>query len=213
MRTAADATIARRTGHVVAGTVAASDPVTRHRAMDASAMAATGTVTVVCDEVMTAASCAHGQCVQGGATVSHRAVPVQCLYDDSQGRRRPHSWLRCAGDVQLPRRGPHRGDAPGRDTLALRRGGRRPPAPTNADLAARARAGAGEGVALVSMEQTAGRGRLDRQWVSPPGTSLSMSLLLTPSRSSRSGAGSRCSPAWQSRRSWASSLRVARRSR
>ena len=51
---------------------------------------------------------------------------------------------------------------------------------TNADLVARARAGAGEGVALVSMEQTAGRGRLDRQWVSPPGTSISMSLLLTP---------------------------------
>ena len=51
---------------------------------------------------------------------------------------------------------------------------------TNADLAARARAGAAEGVALVSSEQTAGRGRLDRQWVSPPGTSISMSLLLTP---------------------------------
>lgn len=51
---------------------------------------------------------------------------------------------------------------------------------TNADLAARARAGATEGLALVSMEQTAGRGRLDRQWVSPPGTSISMSLLLTP---------------------------------
>lgn len=51
---------------------------------------------------------------------------------------------------------------------------------TNADLAARARAGATEGAVLVSMEQTAGRGRLDRQWVSPPGASISMSLLLTP---------------------------------
>ncbi len=51
---------------------------------------------------------------------------------------------------------------------------------TNADLAARARAGEGEGVVLVSMEQTAGRGRLDRQWASPRGTSISMSLLLTP---------------------------------
>ena len=51
---------------------------------------------------------------------------------------------------------------------------------TNADLAARARAGEGEGAVLVSMEQTAGRGRLDRQWASPRGTSISMSLLLTP---------------------------------
>ena len=30
-------------------------------------------------------------------------------------------------------------------------------------------------MALVSSEQTAGRGRLDRQWVSPPGTSISIS--------------------------------------
>lgn len=51
---------------------------------------------------------------------------------------------------------------------------------TNADLAARAREGAAEGAVLVSSEQTAGRGRLDRQWASPPGTSLSMSLLLRP---------------------------------
>ena len=51
---------------------------------------------------------------------------------------------------------------------------------TNADLSAEARAGADEGVALISMEQTAGRGRLDRQWVSPAGSSISMSVLLTP---------------------------------
>lgn len=51
---------------------------------------------------------------------------------------------------------------------------------TNADVAARARAGEAEGAVLVSSEQTAGRGRLDRQWVSPPGASISMSLLLTP---------------------------------
>lgn len=51
---------------------------------------------------------------------------------------------------------------------------------TNADLAERARDGAGEGIARISMTQTAGRGRLDRQWVSPPGTSISMSVLLQP---------------------------------
>lgn len=51
---------------------------------------------------------------------------------------------------------------------------------TNADLGQRARAGEGEGVALVAMEQTAGRGRLDRQWVSPRGASISLSMLLKP---------------------------------
>ncbi len=52
---------------------------------------------------------------------------------------------------------------------------------TNADLVARARDGEPEGAALVASEQTAGRGRLDRQWASPPGASISMSVLLTPS--------------------------------
>ncbi|GAA4899013.1 biotin--[acetyl-CoA-carboxylase] ligase [Tessaracoccus lubricantis] len=51
---------------------------------------------------------------------------------------------------------------------------------TNADLSQRAHAGEGEGAALVSMEQTAGRGRLDRQWVSPHGASISLSVLLKP---------------------------------
>ena len=51
---------------------------------------------------------------------------------------------------------------------------------TNADLSARARAGEAEGAVLVSMEQTAGRGRLDRTWASPPGTSIAMSVLLRP---------------------------------
>ena len=51
---------------------------------------------------------------------------------------------------------------------------------TNADIAAAARAGAPEGVVLVADEQTAGRGRRDRTWASPPGASLSMSLLLRP---------------------------------
>lgn len=51
---------------------------------------------------------------------------------------------------------------------------------TNADLAALARRGEDRTIALVAMEQTAGRGRLDRQWVSPPGASISLSLLLRP---------------------------------
>lgn len=51
---------------------------------------------------------------------------------------------------------------------------------TNADLSDAARAGRPEGSVLVALEQTAGRGRLDRQWASPPGASVSMSLLLEP---------------------------------
>lgn len=51
---------------------------------------------------------------------------------------------------------------------------------TNADLAEAARTGRPEGTALIAMEQTAGRGRLDRQWVSPRGASVSLSVLLKP---------------------------------
>lgn len=51
---------------------------------------------------------------------------------------------------------------------------------TNADLVVQARAGEPEGLVLVAWEQTAGRGRLDRSWVSPPGASVSMSMLLVP---------------------------------
>ena len=43
-----------------------------------------------------------------------------------------------------------------------------------------AAAGAAEGLLVVADEQTAGRGRLDRAWRAPPGTSLLMSLLLRP---------------------------------
>lgn len=53
---------------------------------------------------------------------------------------------------------------------------------TNADLAERARAGAPGWTAMVAGEQTAGRGRLTRRWSSPPGTSVSLSVLLRPSR-------------------------------
>lgn len=53
---------------------------------------------------------------------------------------------------------------------------------TNANLAADARAGAPAWSALVAGEQTAGRGRLARTWSSPQGTSVSLSVLLRPSR-------------------------------
>ena len=53
---------------------------------------------------------------------------------------------------------------------------------TNADLLALARAGncAPEGVILAAEEQTAGRGRMGRSWVSPPRAALTFSLLLKP---------------------------------
>ncbi len=53
---------------------------------------------------------------------------------------------------------------------------------TNADLADQARAGAPGWRALVAGEQTAGRGRLTRTWSSPPGTSISLSVLVRPAR-------------------------------
>ncbi|MGC3002688.1 biotin--[acetyl-CoA-carboxylase] ligase [Streptomyces sp. G35A] len=53
---------------------------------------------------------------------------------------------------------------------------------TNSDLVARAAAGtAREGAVLVAEEQTAGRGRLDRQWTAPARSGLFFSVLLTPS--------------------------------
>jgi BirA family transcriptional regulator, biotin operon repressor / biotin---[acetyl-CoA-carboxylase] ligase len=48
---------------------------------------------------------------------------------------------------------------------------------TNADLLAR---GGPEGQVLVAEEQTAGRGRAGRTWVSRPGASLTFSVLLRP---------------------------------
>jgi BirA family transcriptional regulator, biotin operon repressor / biotin---[acetyl-CoA-carboxylase] ligase len=51
---------------------------------------------------------------------------------------------------------------------------------TNSDLIERATAGALEGLVLVAEEQIAGRGRLGRAWVSPPGTALTFSVLLRP---------------------------------
>jgi len=52
---------------------------------------------------------------------------------------------------------------------------------TNSDLVALAGAGkAGEGSVLVAEEQTAGRGRLDRQWTAPARSGLFFSVLLKP---------------------------------
>lgn len=51
---------------------------------------------------------------------------------------------------------------------------------TNADLVARAGRGAAEGTVLVAEEQTAGRGRLDRQWTAPARSGLFFSVLLKP---------------------------------
>ncbi|MBO4260172.1 biotin--[acetyl-CoA-carboxylase] ligase [Streptomyces griseorubiginosus] len=52
---------------------------------------------------------------------------------------------------------------------------------TNSDLVALAAAGkAAEGSVLVAEEQTAGRGRLDRQWTAPARSGLFFSVLLNP---------------------------------
>ena len=51
---------------------------------------------------------------------------------------------------------------------------------TNADLLAEAQAGAREGLVLVAEEQTAGRGRMGRRWISPPRRALTFSVLLRP---------------------------------
>ncbi len=51
---------------------------------------------------------------------------------------------------------------------------------TNADLLAEARAGAAEGLVLAAEAQTAGRGRLGRPWLCPPGAGLTFSVLLRP---------------------------------
>ncbi len=51
---------------------------------------------------------------------------------------------------------------------------------TNRDIAEAARAGAAEGLIVTADDQTAGRGRHDRQWVSPPRSGIAVSVLLRP---------------------------------
>ncbi|KOU10977.1 MULTISPECIES: biotin--[acetyl-CoA-carboxylase] ligase [Streptomyces] len=54
---------------------------------------------------------------------------------------------------------------------------------TNSDLVARAAEGdLAEGVVLVAEEQSAARGRLDRQWTAPPRSGLFFSVLLRPAQ-------------------------------
>jgi len=60
---------------------------------------------------------------------------------------------------------------------------------TNADLLARAARGEPEGVVLAAEQQTAGRGRLGRSWVSPPRASLTFSVLLRPAAVPRARLG------------------------
>ena len=51
---------------------------------------------------------------------------------------------------------------------------------TNLEAAQRAIEGAAEGLCVVATEQTAGRGRLQRQWISPKGAGLYFSVVLRP---------------------------------
>lgn len=44
-----------------------------------------------------------------------------------------------------------------------------------------ARKGAAEGTIIVADEQTEGKGRLQRQWLSPPGCGIALSVILRPS--------------------------------
>ncbi|MEV8513911.1 biotin--[acetyl-CoA-carboxylase] ligase [Dactylosporangium sp. NPDC051484] len=53
-------------------------------------------------------------------------------------------------------------------------------ASTNADVSTAAHDGAPEGLVIVAERQSAGRGRLGRQWQSPARAGLSLSLLLRP---------------------------------
>ncbi len=51
---------------------------------------------------------------------------------------------------------------------------------TNDELRALAQAGAGDGLVLLALRQTTGRGRRGAPWFSPPATSLAFSILLRP---------------------------------
>ena len=51
---------------------------------------------------------------------------------------------------------------------------------TNSEVAHQAQRGSPEGLCIVAGEQTAGRGRLQRHWISPAGAGLYLSVLLRP---------------------------------
>ncbi|MBN1371523.1 MAG: biotin--[acetyl-CoA-carboxylase] ligase [Anaerolineaceae bacterium] len=60
---------------------------------------------------------------------------------------------------------------------------------TNDDALAWAEQGAADGSLVVADTQTRGRGRLDRQWVTSPGSALAMSLILRPTPAEAAQAG------------------------
>lgn len=60
---------------------------------------------------------------------------------------------------------------------------------TNDDALAWAEQGAADGCLVVADTQTRGRGRLDRQWVTAPGSALAMSLILRPTPAEAAQAG------------------------
>jgi BirA family biotin operon repressor/biotin-[acetyl-CoA-carboxylase] ligase len=57
---------------------------------------------------------------------------------------------------------------------------------TNLEAARRAVAGTAEGLCVIAAEQTAGRGRFERAWVSPKNAGLYLSILLRPALDQRS---------------------------
>ena len=56
---------------------------------------------------------------------------------------------------------------------------------TNTEAARQAARGAPEGLCVVAREQTAGRGRRERSWVSPKDAGLYLSVVLRPSFEAR----------------------------
>lgn len=56
---------------------------------------------------------------------------------------------------------------------------------TNDQARQLAEAGAPEGLLVVAEEQTAGRGRAQRRWLTPPGTALAVSVVLRPALPAR----------------------------